>query len=473
MRFRGIEVGHLPDALATGDLLGVLAMPGFAALADAHPDGLMVLDATGLVIAFNQAAASIHDLPRERAMGATVDELAERSALAFGELAEALRADRRADLFAASSGGRSVLVSVRPVRDRRRETMLTLVVLRDLEVIDHQRDGARGAPGGERFHFRQGGPAPGAGRGDLLFDAPTERAVAFGIRALERRARVLITGETGVGKTEIARHIHQAALGQNHPFVHVNCGSIPESLFESELFGYERGAFTGALQGGKKGLIETAGGGTLFLDEIGEIPLVSQAKLLKFLEDGTVQRLGAASQRRVDVRVVAATNRDLSAMVADGGFRRDLYHRLKVVTIDVPPLRRQPAMIAPLLDAMLARANRERSPALTLDAACRARLLAHDFPGNVRELAHVVERLAVVADAVATLEDLAGDPEFATPVPTPPEGAEGGLRAQVQAFEDGLIDEAVRTLGSKRAAARALGVDIGTVVRKTQRRRRG
>ena len=428
MRFRGIEVGHLPDTLATGDLLGVLAMPGFAALADAHPDGMMVLDATGIVIGFNQAAASIHDLPRERALGATIDELAERSALAFDDLAEALHADRRADLFAASSGGRSVLVSVRPVRDRRRETMLTLVVLRDLEVIDHQRDGARG---GERFHFRNGGPATQAGRGDLLFDERTERAVAFGIRALARRARVLITGETGVGKTEIARHIHQAALGQGHPFVHVNCGSIPESLFESELFGYERGAFTGALQGGKKGLIETAGGGTLFLDEIGEIPLVSQAKLLKFLEDGTVQRLGAAAQRRVDVRVVAATNRDLSAMVAEGGFRRDLYHRLKVMTIDVPPLRSQPAMIAPLLDLLLARVNRDRSPALTLDPACRARLLSHGFPGNVRELAHVVERLAVVADGVATLEDLAGDPEFATPVPIPPERGEGGLRAQV------------------------------------------
>jgi len=244
-------------------------------------------------------------------------------------------------------------------------------------------------------------------------------------------------------------------------------------LFESEMFGYERGAFTGALQGGKKGLIETAGGGTLFLDEIGEIPLVSQAKLLKFLEDGTVQRIGAAAQRRVDVRVVAATNRELTAMVAEGSFRRDLYHRLKVVTITVPPLRQQRDQIGPLLDLMLARTNAGRTPALALDAACRARLLAHDFPGNVRELAHVIERLGVVADAVAGLDDLAGDPDFAVPVDAVSRADEGGLKAQVQAFEDGLIDEAVRTLGSKRAAARALGVDIGTVVRKTQRRRRG
>ena len=302
-----------------------------------------------------------------------------------------------------------------------------------------------------------------------------ERAVAFGIRALERRARVLITGETGVGKTAIARHLHRSALGQSHPFVHVNCGSVPESLFESEMFGYERGAFTGALQGGKKGLIETAGGGTLFLDEIGEIPLQSQAKLLKFLEDGTVQRIGAAAQRRVDVRVVAATNRDLPAMVAGGSFRRDLYHRLKVVTIDVAPLRARREGIAPLLDLMLARLNAGRTPALELDAACRARLLAHDFPGNVRELAHVVERLGIVADATASLADLEGDPDFALapqPEEARPAGGDGGLKARVQAFEEGLIDEAVRTLGSKRAAARALGVNIGTVVRKTQCRRR-
>ncbi|MDA0219874.1 MAG: sigma 54-interacting transcriptional regulator [Proteobacteria bacterium] len=471
MRFRGIEVSDLPDTLAAGDLFGAVAMPGFAALADAHPDGLMVLDAAGVVIAYNQAAASIHDLARDQAVGASIAELAERSALAFGELAEALQNDRRADLFATSSGGRGILVSVRPVRDRRRDTLLTLVVLRDLEVIDHQRDGARR---GERFRFRDG--AAGApDEAGLLFDAAMERAVAFGIRALERRARVLITGETGVGKTAIARHLHRSALGQSHPFVHVNCGSVPESLFESEMFGYERGAFTGALQGGKKGLIETAGGGTLFLDEIGEIPLQSQAKLLKFLEDGTVQRIGAAAQRRVDVRVVAATNRDLPAMVAGGSFRRDLYHRLKVVTIDVAPLRARREGIAPLLDLMLARLNAGRTPALELDAACRARLLAHHFPGNVRELAHVVERLGIVVDATASLADLEGDPDFALaqqPEEARPAGGDGGLKARVQAFEEGLIDEAVRTLGSKRAAARALGVDIGTVVRKTQRRRR-
>ena len=129
MRFRGIEVSDLPDTLAAGDLFGAVAMPGFAALADAHPDGLMVLDAAGVVIAYNQAAASIHDLARDQAVGASIAELAERSALAFGELAEALQNDRRADLFATSSGGRGILVSVRPVRDRRRDTLLTLVVV--------------------------------------------------------------------------------------------------------------------------------------------------------------------------------------------------------------------------------------------------------------------------------------------------------------------------------------------------------
>jgi len=288
---------------------------------------------------------------------------------------------------------------------------------------------------------------------------------------------VLLTGQSGTGKTEIAKHLHALVCGDNRPFVHVNCGSIPESLFESEMFGYERGSFTGALQGGKKGLIENAGGGTLFLDEVGEIPLISQAKLLKFLEDGTVQRIGAATGKRVDVRVIAATNRDLDLMVEEGRFRRDLFFRLNVIALDVPPLRGRRELIEALIDLYVERANARRTPPLTLARDCRERLLEHDYPGNIRELANIVEHLSVVADGEAGAADLPPSvAERAAPAFVGGPGSESphgfpniSLKDEVRAYETQLIGEAIRLLGSKRKAAQALGVDIGTVVRKTQR----
>jgi len=269
MRFRGFDVSHHDDSVPAADVLASMGSAGLGAIAEALPDGLVAFDASGVVVLYNQAAESIHDVARDRALDARLEELVEDSSLDCAELSEAVLAKRRSDLFARTSDGRSILVSVRPVRDRRREAMLTLVVLRDLDVIDHQRDAGNRHGAAETFRFRASSSLGTSVDRDLLLEGDLERAVGFGIRAMERRARVLITGETGVGKTAIARHLHDAVCGSARPFVQVNCGSIPETLFESEMFGYECGAFTGALQGGKKGLIESAAGGTLFLDEVG------------------------------------------------------------------------------------------------------------------------------------------------------------------------------------------------------------
>jgi PAS domain S-box-containing protein len=477
MRFRALDIGHAPDGVAPGDLLAALAEPATVALADALPDGLIALDTAGVVVLANRAAESIHGLKRDELLGSTLAELAEASALDCVELADAFHNNRRDDLYATTSDGRAILISLRPVRDRRRDTVFTQVVMRDLDVIDHQRNAGAPKPGLERFRFRADRAKESALHAHLALTPELESVIAYGERALRRRARILLTGESGSGKTEIAKHLHGLVCGDSRPFIHVNCGSIPESLFESEMFGYERGSFTGALQGGKKGLIENAGGGTLFLDEVGEIPLISQAKLLKFLEDGTVQRIGAAAGKRVDVRVIAATNRDLDLMVEEGRFRRDLYFRLNVIALDVPPLRGRGDLIAALIDLFLARANERRTPPLALSEACRARLLEHDYPGNVRELANIVEHLSVVADGEAGPEDLPPSlmahvgADFVRPAragAAPSGFPHISLKDEVRAYETELIGEAIRILGSKRKAAQALGVDIGTVVRKTR-----
>jgi DNA-binding NtrC family response regulator len=216
-----------------------------------------------------------------------------------------------------------------------------------------------------------------------------------------RTSTVLIEGETGTGKEVVAQAIHRLSQRSAKPFVVLNCAAIPEALLEAELFGHTRGAFTGAVQS-RTGRIEAAHGGTLFLDEIGEMPIALQAKMLRFLENGEIQRVGDNETMRVDVRVIAATHRDLEARATTGEFRLDLYHRLAVFPIDIPPLRERLEDIAALSDHFLTLMGRT-SPRKALSAAALDRLYEHHWPGNVRELAHILERASILAEDSPTL----------------------------------------------------------------------
>jgi DNA-binding NtrC family response regulator len=208
---------------------------------------------------------------------------------------------------------------------------------------------------------------------------------------------VLVEGESGVGKELVARAIHHYGHRRERPFVAINCGALPEALLESELFGYERGAFTGAIAT-KAGRLELADGGTLFLDEVSELSLAHQAKLLRVLENGQVERLGATRANRVDARVIAASNRPLPEAVAAHGFREDLYFRLQVVTVTIPPLRERHEDIPDLVAYFLALARRETGREIQgLDAAAAAAVLRYSWPGNVRELENAVRRAVVLA----------------------------------------------------------------------------
>jgi two-component system response regulator HydG len=221
----------------------------------------------------------------------------------------------------------------------------------------------------------------------------------------------LLLGESGTGKELVAQAIHQQSGREHEPFVVVECSGLTETLFESELFGYERGAFTGASQR-KIGLVESASGGTLFLDEVGDIPLSLQVKLLRLLETGTFRRVGGLETLRADFRLIAATHRDLKTMVERGSFRRDLYYRLGVFPIHLPALRERREDIGLLAETLLTRLARGR--AYTLSDAARARLQAYDYPGNIRELRNILERAMLMADGDTLLAEhlppeLAGD----------------------------------------------------------------
>ncbi|MBI4254938.1 MAG: sigma-54-dependent Fis family transcriptional regulator [Candidatus Rokubacteria bacterium] len=278
---------------------------------------------------------------------------------------------------------------------------------------------------------------------------------------------VLIQGETGTGKELVARAIHYASARADRPFVVVDCAALPETLFESELFGHERGAFTGALAA-RPGLLETSAGGTCFLDEIGELTAPLQAKLLRTLQERTVRRVGGNEPIPVDIRIVAATNRDLRKLVAEGGFRDDLYYRLNVVTITVPPLRERlqdiPLLAQHFLEKFAPGAGR---PAKRLAPGALALLVGYHWPGNVRELEHVIERAVALASSEMLLPDdfpehLRGGSEHAPSLPT----ARMTLEEVKRWYVNKRLEEAG---GNKLRAAELLGIDRRTLYRILQR----
>src|SRR5262245_613065 len=305
---------------------------------------------------------------------------------------------------------------------------------------------------------------------DLVGQAPaiTElreriRQLLGGIGHSRRLPTILLQGETGSGKNLVADVIHRAGPRRGGPFVDVNCAAIPEGLLEAELFGFERGAFTDARQA-KAGLFQTANGGTLFLDEVALLSDVLQAKLLKVIEERTVRRLGGTRSEPVDAAIIAATNDDLPAAVAAHRFRHDLYHRLAVLTLRVPPLRERCDDVPRLAEHFLARACKDYGlPPKTLTSAARSALSAHRWPGNVRELINVMERVALLTETSSIgPEDLAL-PADAAPAdrqsPGPP-----SLDAVVEAWEREELRKALEeTRGNVTRAAARLGITRGTI----------
>jgi two-component system response regulator AtoC len=277
---------------------------------------------------------------------------------------------------------------------------------------------------------------------------------------------VLITGETGAGKEIVARAIHELSPRREKLLVAINCAAIPAELLESELFGHVRGAFTGA-QATREGKFELADGGTLFLDEIGDMPAPLQAKLLRVLQDGMVERVGSNKPVRVDVRIVSSTNRDLAVAVKAGGFREDLFYRLNVFQLVVPPLRERRDDVRPLAETFLARFAREfgKGP-LRLAPSAVTRLERYDWPGNVRELQNVMERVAVLAGGSGAVIDEALLDEF-VPAPTatlPAASDDVRLTPALDAHERTLIERAlVQAGGNKVEAAKLLGVSERTL----------
>lgn len=285
----------------------------------------------------------------------------------------------------------------------------------------------------------------------------------------KNNATILITGESGVGKDRIAKFIHSISARKDYPFIHINCSAIPPEMLESELFGYEPGTFTGGLSSGKPGLLETAQGGTVFLDEIGEMSLANQVKILDFLQNKQIMHLGSGVRKDLDVRVISATNRDLKTQIAQGKFREDLYYRICVVVLDIPPLRERPADVMAFAHKVLAQDGR------TLSEDAAAFLQRCEWAGNMRELQNLLARACILADEQQLTENILKPLYRSLPQPDRAEefpllaGTQESrltLREAVAQFEKRYIQEAITRTSSLSEAALQLGIDLDTLNRK-------
>jgi transcriptional regulator with PAS, ATPase and Fis domain len=316
---------------------------------------------------------------------------------------------------------------------------------------------------------------PNAPVGVVICDPEMERVHQLVELAAPSDLSILLLGETGVGKDVVATRVHVLSKRASGPFLKINCAALVESLLEAELFGYEKGAFTGATSA-KAGLLESAGGGTLFLDEVGEMPIQTQAKLLRALESGEITRVGSTKARTVDVRYVAATNQDLKKNIKEGRFRQDLYFRLEGIAIRVPPLRARPSEIGPLVRAFAAEASKSRGgPPIGFSDAAMMRLVRHPWPGNVRELKNLVARsVLLTTKAVLDDDDLHFEPmalgseseRDAIPADPVEARARTGVPAGAISTEERqrIVDALEQCGGNQTRAAKLLGISRGTLV---------
>jgi PAS domain S-box-containing protein len=308
---------------------------------------------------------------------------------------------------------------------------------------------------------------------DIIIKSEKMRQVVEkALKVARNEINVLLTGESGVGKEIVAKIIHKTSLRNNGPFIQINCGAIPETLLESELFGYEKGAFTGASRQGKIGLMEMANNGTILFDEIGDLPMVLQVKLLRAIQEQVIYRIGSTQPIQLNIRIVAATNKNLKEMVAAGNFREDLYYRINVIPIDIPSLRERCEDILPLAFHFLGKFNKKHDTYKTFSIELCNALEEYHWPGNVRELENLIERIIVIADSRLLTPDclprymFEEGQEAANKTFSPEKNVLKSLKQTREEAELKAIHHALNIFGTTRKAAKALQVDHSTIVRK-------
>ncbi len=441
-----------------------------AVLLDSIHDGIWVIDAQGITLRINHAMERIAGITSEDVVGKHVSDAMKDLKFTACVTLRALEEKRTVTMFDDYANGRRCLNTSTPIFDEQGHVWRVIASIRDITELESMQSRLSDLERSNKNYKEKLDSLDNYGIVGISDATATLRQNM--LKAAQNDAICLVLGETGTGKSLLAKRIHEMSARRVGPFVALNCGGIPAQLVESELFGYERGAFTGASRDGKKGVFEMAAEGTLFLDEVGELPLSMQATLLHVLDDNTFRRVGGTKSIQSNVRIIAATNKDLSEMVEQGSFRQDLFYRLRVLPIKISSLRERPEDIPELLYHFLQHMEGKEFKR-SFAPSVLSLLTTYSWPGNIRELRALVQYIHSMSEGnIIRKEDL---PSYflaelsVNELPTYTQGV--SLKEAVEHLEKNLIGAALRELGSTYKAAKRLKVSQSTVVRKAQRYR--
>ncbi|MEW4070275.1 sigma-54 interaction domain-containing protein [Bacillus thuringiensis] len=426
-------------------------------------DEIFVTDEQGIVVRVNSTCERHYQLAAEELVGKHVKELQKDGIFYPSATLEVIEKKRPIELVQTTKSGEYLHVRTRPVFDDEGNLRRVISYSRDLTELYQLRQKVEEMDNQLKTYkkeLRETYEHEG-----LIFKSLAMQKIVDTIKKVSVvDSTVLVLGETGVGKSRLVRHLHEVSHRKHESFYEINCAALPTNLIESELFGYSGGSFTGANRQGKKGLLESAHKGTLFLDEIGEMPLEIQAKLLQVLQEKTFRPIGGRELKKVDVRIVAATNRDLSEMVKQGTFRKDLYYRLNVIPIAIPPLRERTEDILPLIYHYLQHFNKKYGRDVKLAPSTLQMFVGYPWEGNNREIENVIERIVITVDDVVTVEDLPLSMQEAAV-----EQSGQSLYKMLEEVERNIILKAYKTYGSSYKVAEFLQISQSAATRKIKK----
>ena len=446
------------------------------AIIESSFDGIWVCDHEGRVIRINSASAEMDGHSVNHFIGRKMEELVKEGYIDRSVTMEVLKEKKAVSLIQKTNTGFELIVTGNPVFDENGEVQMVVVNERETNLLDRlsqELTETQALAQKYQAQLSQLQDCDDVSKKMVVRSKSMERIIEVAVKVSRVDSTVLIQGPSGAGKSMLGKMIHHLSPRKDKPLIRVDCAAIPESLIESEVFGYEPGAFTGARTGGKPGLFELADTGTLILDEIGELPLGTQVKLLRFLEDNEISRLGGERTRKLDVRIIAVTNRDLERQVRKKNFRRDLFYRLSVLPLHLPGLAERPEDIPVLLFHFMRHFNQKFSQDKTISPQAMDHLSRYTFPGNVRELANLIEQLIILTPhKTIQAHDLPEHIRLERREAATADVRNGlDLRQAVEHVEKDLINKALAEYGTQALAALHLGIDQATLSRKIRRHR--
>jgi len=433
---------------------------------DSTQDSIFIDDMYGNAEWINKACESLYQIKKEEIIGKNVDVLEKEGVFSPSVAKMVFKKKQQITILHSNKLGKQILTTGTPIFNSNGSIKKIVSTSRDITELIHLKNQLEDIQN-ELEELKQQ-----KNIGSLIVNSKKMKdLLQLAERLSQIDSTILLTGESGVGKGELAKYIHQSGDREAQPFVKVNCGAIPESLLESELFGYDYGAFTGSRKQGKLGMFELAQNGTIFLDEIGELPLNLQVKILQVIQDKEIQRVGGITPIKVDVRIITASNKDLRIMVNEKQFREDLFYRLNVVPIHIPPLRERQEDIFPLAHHFLRKYNEKFHDNKRIDPNTMAVLIKYNWPGNVRELENIIERLVITTKDDTILPQnlpnyILNKEEDTSDIKIP---SMMHLKDAIEEVEKQIIKTAVDKYKTTREVAKFLGVSQPTIVRKINR----